>query len=44
MFFFPKNLEIFTECCFFHVPQLFPITSVNLTNVANFWEIAKFAI
>jgi hypothetical protein len=42
--FLTKNWEIFTECCFFHVPQLFPITSVNLTNVVNFWEIANFAI
>jgi len=42
--FLTKNWEIFGECCLFHVPQLFPITSVNLTDFANFWEIAKFAI
>jgi hypothetical protein len=31
---------LFLSCS---VPQLFPITSVNLTDIANFWEIAKFA-
>jgi hypothetical protein len=42
--FLTKNWEIFGDCYFFHVPQLFPITSVNLTNVGIFWKIAKFAI
>jgi hypothetical protein len=37
--FLTKNWEIFGECCLFHVPQLFPMTSVNLTDVANFWEL-----
>jgi hypothetical protein len=42
--FLTNNWEIFGECSFLHVPQLFPRTSVNLTDVANFWEITKFAI
>jgi len=42
--FLTKNCESFGECCLFYVPQLFPIINVNLTDVANFWEIAKFAI
>jgi hypothetical protein len=38
--FLTKNWQIFGECYFFHGPN----KCNYLTNVAKFWEIAKFAI
>ncbi len=32
-----KNWEIFTDCCFFHVAQLFPITSVFISLMLLFF-------